>query len=107
MSVQTHHHRIELPEGLQTKLETFRRRVWFIKLAEGLLAAAFGLLVSYLAVFGLDRLGDTSAWLRALILIGGAAVLGVWFPLKCHRWVWRTRQLDCPPKTPSEWVFQS
>lgn len=87
-------HHIDLPVGMRLKLEAFRRRVWAIKLAEGLLAAAFGLLVSYLIVFASDRVWDTPAWLRLLVLVTGSVGLGVWFPLKWHRWVWRTRKLE-------------
>ena len=63
---------IEIPDRMRNKLEKFQKRVWLIKLAEGLLAAAFGLLVSYLLVFTLDRFFDTPAFLRTVILIFGA-----------------------------------
>jgi hypothetical protein len=94
MQVQSPSHHLELPSQTRSKLEAFRRRVWIIKLAEGVLAAAFGLLVSYLIVFALDRIWDTPAFLRVLILISGALGLDVWLPLKWHRWVWRTRRLE-------------
>ena len=94
MKVQAPHSELELPSGIRGKLEEFRRRVWMVKLAEGLLAALFGLLLSYLFVFVMDRFWDTPGWMRALILVAGAAGLGIWFPLKWHRWVWRTRQLE-------------
>ncbi len=85
---------IQLPDRMRNKLESFQKRVWMIKLAEGLLAAAFGLLVSYLLVFALDRFIDTPAIVRAVILIVGALGLGVWFPLVCHKWVWKSRRLE-------------
>ena len=94
MQATTRNNPLELPDGIRGKLESFRQRVWFIKLAEGAFAAAFGLLLSYLLVFGLDRVWDTPAWLRVLILIAGAVGLGVWLPLQWHRWVWRTRRLE-------------
>lgn len=84
----------ELPPVLEDKLADFRKRVWIVKLAEGVLAAAFGLVLSYVVVFALDRLIETPAWLRAAILIAGAAVLGIGLPLKWHRWVWSQRTLD-------------
>lgn len=65
-----------------------------MKLAEGILAAAFGLAVSYLLVLGLDRLVDTPAWLRGIILAAGAAVPGLGLPLKWHAWVWKQRRLE-------------
>jgi hypothetical protein len=83
-----------LPPDLEAKLADFRRRVWVIKLAEGLLAAVFGLALSYLLVFVLDRFFETPAWVRFCILVAGAATLGLGLPLKWHRWVWRQRRLE-------------
>jgi hypothetical protein len=83
-----------LPPELEAKLADFRRRVWIVKLAEGVLAALFGLALSYLLVFVLDRFCETPAWLRFCILLAGAATLGLGLPLKWHRWVWRQRQLE-------------
>lgn len=85
---------LPLPPVLEAKLAAFRRRVWVVKLAEGLLAAVFGLAVSYALVFVLDRFMETPAWLRALLMLAGAAVLGLGLPLKWHRWVWRQRRLE-------------
>ena len=83
-----------LPPSLETKLRDFRRRVWAVKLAEGLLAAAAGIGLSYLLVFGLDRLWETPAGLRWALLAAGAATLLVGLPLKWHAWVWRQRRLE-------------
>jgi len=85
---------IQIPDRMRNKLAKFQKKVWIIKLAEGLLAAAFGLLVSYLLVFVLDRFFDTSVFVRAAILIVGAIGLGVWFPLVCHKWIWKSRKLE-------------
>lgn len=65
-----------------------------VKIAEGVLAAIFGLALSYLVVVGLDRLGDTPAWLRTLILLVGMVGMVVLFPIKYHNWVWRRRRLN-------------
>src|SRR4029079_1123747 len=94
MHVPSAKQRIDLPEGMRSKLESFRRRLWWIKIGEGILAGLAGLMLSYAVVFALDRAWDTSAALRATILILGSVGLGVAFPLKFHRWVWRTRQLE-------------
>lgn len=83
-----------LPAILEAKLADFRKRVWIVKLTEGLLAAAFGILFSYIVVFILDRVMETPVWLRAALLISGASVLGLGLPLKWHRWVWRQRRLE-------------
>ncbi len=84
----------ELPVILETKLAEFRKRVWIVKLTEGLLAAAFGIVLSYILVFALDRVMETPVWLRASLLIAGALTLGLGVPLKWHRWVWRQRSLE-------------
>ena len=75
MDTKVHDHQLELPPGTRAKLEQFRRRVWIVKIAEGLLAAIFGLAISYLLVFALDRVWDTPAWMRLAILFAGAAGL--------------------------------
>jgi hypothetical protein len=83
-----------LPPLLAAKLADFRRRVWVVKGIEGVLAGLFGLLVSFVVVFGLDRLIDTPGWLRGLIFAGGAAVVVVGLPVKWYCWVWRQRRLE-------------
>lgn len=85
---------IPLPPVLAAKLSGFRRRVWLVKLTEGLLAAIFGLAVSYLLVLMLDRVMETPVWLRSTLLAMGAAGPGIALPLKWHRWVWRQRSLE-------------
>ncbi|MDB6118328.1 MAG: hypothetical protein JWO08_2109 [Verrucomicrobiaceae bacterium] len=85
---------LPLPPALEAKLADFRRRVWIIKLLEGLLAAVFGLALSYVLVFALDRFFETPGWVRGLLLFAGAAVLGLGLPLKWHRWVWKQRRLE-------------
>ncbi len=62
MSSSNNHSRLKLPDRMENKLKDFQRKVRIVKLAEGLLAAAFGLLVSYLLVFALDRVFDTPGW---------------------------------------------
>ncbi len=85
---------LPLPAGICDKLDDFRRRVWLLKLTEGILAACFGLSVSYLIVFGFDRFWNTPTSLRWLILGAGTAGLVLGVPLKWYRWVWRIRRLE-------------
>ncbi len=85
--------RVELPAMTRQRLEEFQKRVRFIKVVEGVLAGLFGLTTSYIAVFLLDRFIDTPAVMRVLILIAGALGMGLFFPLKCHRWIWGTRTM--------------
>jgi hypothetical protein len=51
-----------------------------------------GLLVSFLLVFGLDRLLETPGWARLAILLGGTSLFAVFAPFWLHRWVWRHRR---------------
>lgn len=85
---------IRLPDTTRRRLDDFRSHVRKIKVAEGILAGLFGLALSYVAVFILDRFIDTPAIVRGAILVGGCLGLGLFFPLKCHRWVWGTRRME-------------
>lgn len=85
---------LPIPPLLEKKLESFQQRLWSVKIAEGALAGLLGLGVSYLLVFGLDRIFDTPQWLRATILIAGFAVPAIGIPLRFHRWVWSQRSLE-------------
>jgi hypothetical protein len=78
---------------LEAQLRDFRRRVWTTKMVEAAAIAAAMLLFAYLAVFVLDRLGDTPAAVRVAAL--GVALLGcAAVPFFLHRWVWRRRHLE-------------
>ena len=85
---------VNLPPRIKAALEQYQKRVWTVKLAEGVLAAIFGILVSYIIVFCLDRVFDTPTLLRVLIL--GVGMVGMIFllPMKYYNWVWKHRQLD-------------
>lgn len=85
---------VNLLPRMKKALEQYKKRVWIIKLAEGTLAALFGLIISYLIVFGLDRLFDTPTLIRALILVIGMVGMVIFLPLKYYNWVWRNRQLE-------------
>ena len=84
----------ELPVILESKLADFRRRVWIVKLTEGVLAGVVGVYLSWLLLFGLDRVMDTPAWVRWVLMVGGTSVLALGLPLKWHRWVWRQQRLE-------------
>lgn len=91
---QSKENNINLPPRMKSALNQYKKRVWIIKLAEGTLAALFGLIISYLVVFGLDRLFDTHPLLRALILVIGMVGMVVFLPLKYYNWVWKNRRLE-------------
>ena len=85
---------VNLPPRMKAALEHYQKRVWIIKLAEGTLAAVFGIMISYLVVFGLDRMFDTPTFLRVLILLTGMVGMVFFLPLKYYNWVWRHRSLE-------------
>ncbi len=85
--------RLQLPASLTTQLHDFRKRVWTIKSIEAACGALFGVIVSYLAVFVLDRVIDTPTWARVaifLVAVSGCALV----PLYLHKWIWQNRRLD-------------
>lgn len=92
MSEKPPSRQVTIPESLQLQLVDFRRRLWRMKIAESVAAGLIGLLVSFLLVYGLDRIIATSAWARLLILLVGASLFTVFAPYWLHRWVWRRRK---------------
>ena len=93
MSIARTPERLQLPESLQVQLLEFRRRVWSIKTAEAVSAAAFGIVVAFLLMFAVDRVWDTPSWLRFALFIA-AAIGCATVPFALHRWVWRNRRLE-------------
>ena len=87
------HHRLTLPESLQTQLLDFRRRVWTIKLVEAVCGAVIGILIAFLATFALDRVFDTPWEVRLGIFVAAMVGCGL-IPLALHRWIWRQRKLE-------------
>ena len=84
--------RAAIPESLRLQLADFRRHLWRVKILEAVAAGMIGLLVSYLLVYGLDRVWPTPGWVRLVILLGGVSLFGVFAPYWLHRWVWRQRR---------------
>lgn len=83
-----------MPDSLRTQLTSFRGNLWKIKVAEAILAGLFGLLFSYLIVFGLDRIWSTPGMVRLAILIGGTSLFVIFAPYWIHRWVFGHRRED-------------
>ncbi|MDB6080303.1 MAG: hypothetical protein JWO82_4050 [Akkermansiaceae bacterium] len=81
-----------IPESLRRQLEAFRRELWRRKITEAVLAAFFGLIVSFFLVFILDRFWTTPGPLRLVALLGGISLFAVFVPLWLHRWVWKHRR---------------
>ena len=92
MSHPDHPSKVAMPESLRLQLADFRRHLWRIKIMEAAAAGIIGLLVSFLLVYGLDRVFQTPGWVRLLILAGGISLFGLFAPYWLHRWVWRQRR---------------
>lgn len=81
-----------IPESLRRQLEDFRRQLWRRKVMEAVAAGLIGLLLSFLLIYGLDRIWQTPGWARMLILLGGVSLFGGFAPYWLHRWVWGHRR---------------
>ncbi|MEY4569469.1 MAG: hypothetical protein RLZZ398_908 [Verrucomicrobiota bacterium] len=81
-----------IPESLRLQLDDFRRHLWRVKIMEAVVAGWVGLLVSFLLVYGLDRIWQTPGWVRLGILVAGISLFAVFAPYWLHRWVWRQRR---------------
>ena len=80
-----------IPDSLRKQLEDFRRILWLRKMIEAVAAGLIGLLVSFLLIFGLDRIWQTPGWARMLILIAGVSLFAGFAPYWLHRWIWGHR----------------
>ncbi|MBB5352409.1 DNA-binding ferritin-like protein [Haloferula luteola] len=86
--------RSPLPESLRVQLEEYRRQLWRTKIAEAVFAGIFGLLLSFLIVFAIDRFSATPPMGRLIILLAGTSLSAIFAPIWLHRWVWRHRDHD-------------
>ena len=84
--------KVAIPESLRLQLDEFRRHLWRVKIMEAVAAGIIGLLVSFLLVFGLDRIWQTPGWVRLGILVSGVSLFAVFAPYWLHRWVWHQRR---------------
>jgi hypothetical protein len=88
------HRQADLPESLHAQIEGFRQQLWRVKVAEAILAGFFGLLFSFILVFGLDRVWATPGIVRLAILISGTSLFAFFAPYWIHRWVFGHRRED-------------
>lgn len=58
---------------------------------EAVAAGLIGLMLSFLLIFGLDRIWQTPGWARLVILLGGVSLFAGFAPYWLHRWVWGHR----------------
>jgi hypothetical protein len=92
MSANLPDDRHAIPESLKRQLESFRKHLWRRKVIEIIALGLIGLFLSFLLLFGLDRIWQTPIWARLLILISGVSLFVGFAPYWLHRWVWGHRQ---------------
>lgn len=80
-----------IPESLKRQLESFRKHLWRRKVIEIIALGLIGLFLSFLLLFGLDRIWQTPIWARLLILVSGVSLFVGFAPYWLHRWVWGHR----------------
>ncbi len=83
---------VAIPDSLRSQLDDFRKQLWRIKVIEAIAAGLIGLLVSFLLVYGIDRLFPTPGWARLALLLAGFSLFAGFAPYWVHRWVWRRRR---------------
>ena len=83
-----------IPEELQKQLAEFQKHLWRVKVTEAVLAGIFGLVVSFLLVFFLERLFPIPPLARFAILLAGTSLSAVFAPLMVRRWVFGHRRED-------------
>lgn len=81
-----------IPEELRKQLADFQKALWRIKITEAILAGIFGLLVSFLVVFILERFFPIPPLARLGILIAGTSLAAVFAPYWVRRWVYGHRR---------------
>lgn len=86
--------KVAIPVSLQRQLADFQRKLWRAKVLEAVAAGAIGLLISFLLVYGLDRVWQTPAMARLAILFLGILIFAGFGPWWLHRWVWKHRRED-------------
>ena len=81
-----------IPAELSKQLADFQRSLWRIKVTEAVRAGIFGLIISFLIVFALERLFPIPALARLAILIAGTSLAAIFAPYWVRRWVYGHRR---------------
>jgi hypothetical protein len=83
---------IAIPKDLRNQLADFQKALWRIKITEAVLAGIFGLLISFLVVFILERFFPLPPLARLGILLAGTSLAAVFAPYWVRRWVYGHRR---------------
>ncbi len=83
---------IPIPEDLRKQLAEFQRALWRIKITEAVLAGIFGLIISFLLVFLLERFFPIPPIFRLAILLAGTSLAAIFAPYWVRHWVYGHRR---------------
>lgn len=83
---------VPIPKELSNQLAEFQKALWRIKVTEAILAGLFGLIVSFLLVFLIERFIPLPGIARLLILIAGTSLAAIFAPYWVRRWVYGHRR---------------
>ena len=83
---------IPIPGDLRRQLAQFQKALWRIKITEAVLAGIFGLLISFLIVFVLERFFPIPSLARLGILLAGTSLAAIFAPFWVRRWVFGHRR---------------
>lgn len=83
---------IAIPADLRKQLAQFQKALWRIKVTEAILAGVFGLIVSFLLVFLLERFFPIPPLFRLAILLAGTSLAAIFAPYWVRRWVYGHRR---------------
>lgn len=93
LSNEQSHSAIQLPESLRRQFAALEKRLWKTETLRAICLAALGAGASFLVLFFSDRIWDSPAWFRALLLIIalGTIAFAVW--RWAMLWIFKRRDL--------------
>jgi hypothetical protein len=84
---------VKLPEALRQQFAEVERRLWRAETTIAVGVGAGGLMASFLALFFLDRFGETPVWGRWALFLAGLACAAAAALVWARRWVWSRRDI--------------
>ncbi len=91
MSAEQDKPKLELPEGLASRLREFEGRLRAVETLAAVLGGLCGLLLGFALVFASDRFWDTPLWLRLAVLAGFVAAAAWGSSRWMRNWLWHRR----------------
>ena len=82
----------EVPKELKLQLESFKKKLWIIKVTESVLAGTLGIAISFLLLFFLERFIELPVWLRAINFLVCIVTFAFILPFTLNKWVFKHRR---------------